>query len=214
MRYKRLLYLVFFWSSLLQGQQLSSKNIAVNPQKKLNIDLTYVAHFEIDTHQEGFIQTELTAEGEYSDMFNLAILESEESYDISLSKNPLYANFNDKLSAHKVLAITLRISVPSKIALDIDGLNSIVYTKGDYRELNVFLNEGVCHLHHNSIKSKIITAKADMYLEMSSIPELVFFQSAFANAPINETLEKDALWIIKSREGNIYRYNKEENEYR
>ena len=143
MRYKRLLYLVFFWSSLLQGQQLSSKNIAVNPQKKLNIDLTYVAHFEIDTHEEGLIQTELTAEGEYSDMFNLSILESEESYDISLSKNPLYANFNDKLSAHKVLAITLKISVPSKMTLDIDGLNSIVYTKGDYRELNVFLNEGV-----------------------------------------------------------------------
>ena len=208
MRYKRLLYLVFFWSSLLQGQQLSSKNIAVNPQKKLNIDLTYVAHFEIDTHEEGLIQTELTAEGEYSDMFNLSILESEESYDISLSKNPLYANFNDKLSAHKVLAITLKISVPSKMTLDIDGLNSIVYTKGDYRELNVFLNEGVCYLNHDSQKSKIITTKADVFLEMNTPLEGIFFQSAFASAPKNNTPENEASWIVKSRDGNIYRANR------
>lgn len=208
------MHLVFLCSSLLQGQQFSSKSIVVNPQKKLNIDLTYVAHFEIDTHQKNYIQTELSAEGEYRDMYNLSILESKEIYDISLSKNPLYANFNDKLSAHKVLAITLKMLVPSQMALDIDGLNSIVYTKGDYRELNVFLNEGVCYLHHNSTKSNIITAKADVYLEMTTIAELIFFQSAFASAPINETLEKDALWIIKSREGNIYRPNREENEYR
>ncbi|MAJ32609.1 MAG: hypothetical protein CMC18_08225 [Flavobacteriaceae bacterium] len=193
---------------MLQGQQLSSKNIAVDLQKKLNVDLTYVAHFEVDTHQENYIQTELAAEGEYRDMYNLSILESEDIYDISLSKNPLYSNFNDKLSAHKVLAITLKILVPSQMVLDIDGLNSIVYTKGNYRELNVFLNEGICFLHHNSIKSKIITAKADVYLEMSTIPELIFFQSAFANAPINETLEIDALWVVKSRAGNIYRSNR------
>ena len=208
MLYRRLLHLVLLWSSLLQGQQLSSKNIAVDLQKKLNVDLTYVAHFEVDTHQENYIQTELAAEGEYRDMYNLSILESEDIYDISLSKNPLYSNFNDKLSAHKVLAITLKILVPSQMVLDIDGLNSIVYTKGNYRELNVFLNEGICFLHHNSIKSKIITAKADVYLEMSTIPELIFFQSAFANAPINETLEIDALWVVKSRAGNIYRSNR------
>ncbi len=208
MLYRRLLHLVLLWSSLLQGQQLSSKNIAVDLQKKLNVDLTYVAHFEIDTHQENYIQTELAAEGEYRDMYILSILESEDIYDISLSKNPLYSNFNDKLSAHKVLAITLKILVPSQMVLDIDGLNSIVYTKGNYRELNVFLNEGICFLHHNSIKSMIITAKADVYLEMSTIPELIFFQSAFANAPINETLEIDALWIVKSRAGNIYRSNR------
>lgn len=202
------MHLVLLWSSLLQGQQLSSKNIAVDLQKKLNVDLTYVAHFEVDTHQENYIQTELAAEGEYRDMYNLSILESEDIYDISLSKNPLYSNFNDKLSAHKVLAITLKILVPSQMVLDIDGLNSIVYTKGNYRELNVFLNEGICFLHHNSIKSKIITAKADVYLEMSTIPELIFFQSAFANAPINETLEIDALWVVKSRAGNIYRSNR------
>lgn len=208
MLYRRLLHLVLLWSSSLQGQQLSSKNIAVDLQKKLNVDLTYVAHFEVDTHQENYIQTELAAEGEYRDMYNLSILESEDIYDISLSKNPLYSNFNDKLSAHKVLAITLKILVPSQMVLDIDGLNSIVYTKGNYRELNVFLNEGICFLHHNSIKSKIITAKADVYLEMSTIPELIFFQSAFANAPINETLEIDALWVVKSRAGNIYRSNR------
>jgi hypothetical protein len=208
LRYKRLLYLVLLWSSLLQGQQLSSKNIAVNPQKKLNIDLTYVAHFEIDTHQENYIQTQLTLEGEYREMFNLSVLETEDTYDISLAKNPLFANFNDKLSAHKVLAITLKLRVPRQTVLDIDGLNSLVYTKGDYRELNVFLNEGVCYLNHDSQKSKIITTKADVFLEMNTPLEGIFFQSAFASAPKNNTPENEASWIVKSRDGNIYRANR------
>ena len=193
---------------MLQGQQLSSKNIAVNPQKKLNIDLTYVAHFEIDTHQENYIQTQLILEGEYREMFNLSVLETEGTYDISLAKNPLFANFNDKLSAHKVLAITLKLRVPRQAVLDIDGLNSLVYTKGDYRELNVFLNEGVCYLNHDSQKSKIITTKADVFLEMNTPSEGIFFQSAFASAPKNNTAENEASWIVKSRDGNIYRANR------
>lgn len=128
---------------------------------------------EFHTGDGNEINIEAEIEGEYSQDLDLKVNTNGTTVLIEAGFAPSFENPNDKLSAHKVVSILLKITIPYFKKLEVYGTNSRVILEGKYKELDVSLSDGECELHN-------IVGNANVKTQSGSIR--VFARSAQINA--------------------------------
>jgi hypothetical protein len=66
---------------------------------------------------------------------------------VSTGFQPNFVIPNDKLGAHKVISISLRISIPKNLNVTLYGTITNVMATGDYANLGISLSDGNCTLN-------------------------------------------------------------------
>ena len=94
------------------------------------------------------ITVEAQMDGEYSADIEVTLVESGNTLQVSAGFSPEFRNPNDKLSAHKVVSISLNILVPEYKSISLFGKNTRVIADGNYRKLAITLADGSCELRN------------------------------------------------------------------
>tara|TARA_R110000765_G_scaffold5454_9_gene17062 strand:- start:337 stop:885 length:549 start_codon:yes stop_codon:yes gene_type:complete len=102
---------------------------------------------EMHTGQGNEVAIEAEIEGEYSQDLDLKVDVNGSTILIEAGFVPSFKNPNDKLSAHKVISIMLKLTIPKNKNVELYGTNSRVVIDGTYKEVNVALSDGVCQLN-------------------------------------------------------------------
>ena len=120
----------------MEGQGVSL--IQINSENCFKVELTTLADKRI------IVESDM--DGEYMQNLLLNVLREGNTVWIGAGFQPNFRNPNDKLSAHKVVSISLKISIPQYLDVSVRGSNSNISATGDYDNFNISLTDGVCTL--------------------------------------------------------------------
>lgn len=129
------------------AQKQVKKTILDPAVQSVQIDVSNCFELVLETWEMPEIKVEAQIEGEYLEDLELRVQEAGNTLMIGAGFNASFINPNDKLSAHKVVSIALRVVVPKRNHINVFGTGARVLVSGDYSNLSIALSNGICELH-------------------------------------------------------------------
>lgn len=163
-----LLLLVLFPLFFVQGQKIVKKSILSPAVSFVQIDAANCFKIDMETSETNEMVVKAIIDGEYKEDLILKVKEVGATLMIGAGFQPSFINPNDKLSAHKIVSISLSILLPEYRSVQVQGTRCNVNAKGIYKNLKVTLDEGKCNLFQVSEAAKIITRSGDINVASSS----------------------------------------------
>mgnify|MGYP000111991646 CR=1 FL=1 len=196
-----LIIILFFSISILSAQKLVKKSVLNDNISLININTENCFKVALETGKSNDILVEAKIEGEYQNDLSLRINEKGTSVFIDAGFNPNFKNPNDKLSAHKVISISLKITIPEHQNVHLYGKSSNVTVGGTYKNLNIVLSDGLCRLNHIKGKTVAKTQSGNIYLNSNEV--LVTAESKYGEVNIGKTTKGNNIFDLSSITGNI-----------
>ncbi len=194
---------MFFASlGMVNAQKVVKKNIIDVNAAHLLIDAANCFKIDLTTNTSKEMVVEAIIDGEYRNDLLVKIEEETSFIKISAGFQPGYIIPNDKLSAHKVISISLRIQVPEQMNVHLFGTNCNVHAAGLYTNLKVTLDDGLCNLENVSKNTVVTTQSGDIYVQSkgATVETKNSFGTVFnGNIPIGDDFFK-----LSTVTGNIY----------
>lgn len=159
---KWICFLFFLTANILHAQKLVKKSITNPEVKAITLDVTNSFELLVDTAPGNEILVQATIDGEYSKELWVNVRESGNTVSITTEFQPNFKNPNDKLSAHKVISIALKVVLPEQKRVTIFGDECNITAKGSYSKLMITLNDGRCHLEGISGTAEVATQSGDI----------------------------------------------------
>ena len=163
---KKYFNIVFFLFCLsVYAQRNTRTEIDAGEIRAINIQTNEIFLIEINTSSQSVISIESHSEGEY---FNNIFISSEINNGALRieSKYPeILTGGYDKLSAHKVFSISLVISIPENLEVQINSNIASVISTGSYKSFFAQLKQGYCHLLDFSGNATVNTYEGDILVE-------------------------------------------------
>ena len=116
----------------------------------------------LETGDNPAIEVEAQMDGEYRDDLQMKVSEVGNTLVLGAGFQPSFKDPNDKLSAHKVVSIALKINIPSYKNVQIFGKSARVVAFGDYLNLSITLSDGTCVLHDISEEVSVRTQSGNI----------------------------------------------------
>ncbi len=110
------------------------------------------------------ISVEAQMDGEYSKDLELTLVEKGNTLTVNAGFPSGFKNPNDKLSAHKVVSISLNISIPEFKNVRLFGTHARVIADGNYKELVITLSDGSCELSNIGEHTKVKTQSGNIVI--------------------------------------------------
>lgn len=194
--------LLCFLAQFSIGQKVIRKTI-INPDNQaIQIDTKNCYKVILETSKNKELSIAAEIEGEYQKDLVVKIEEDGSNVLVGAGFLPNFVNPNDKLSAHKVLSISLKIRVPEYCYVTIFGTNSQVEATGKYRKLKVSLATGNCFLNNVTESVEVKTQKGTINLVTQK--GNIEAESAYGVVKLPKIPEGNSNYKLVSVEGNIY----------
>ncbi len=132
---------------MLSAQKVLKKVVLDTNISLVQIDANNCFEINLETTNGHELVVEATIDGEYKKDLLLTMKEDGTTLHIGGGFQQNFINPNDKLSAHKVISIALRITLPKNKNVAIYGTSCNLMVKGAYKKLDVSLNDGSCDLY-------------------------------------------------------------------
>ncbi|MCM4166711.1 hypothetical protein KCTC52924_01560 [Arenibacter antarcticus] len=145
MKYFLLLLVIGNIPTLIAQKQVT-KTIESANISQVHIDSRNCFSVQLETVDAPGISVLAAMEGEYMTDLMLNLRQEDSVLWIGTGLQPNFINPNDKLSAHKVISISLIISIPKKLQVVVNGNSSNLEVSGTYKSLKITLNDGECYL--------------------------------------------------------------------
>ena len=161
---KKIVIVSFFLLSIAvcKAQKVIEKEFSSEEIYKLSIVDDAIFKIEIQSSENSTIKISAHISGENSE----SIIIEEKIVDGILSLKTGFAPFfsleNDKLAAHKVMAIELKITVPSTISVEIKSKLASVFANGTYKNLAVSIENSNCDLQNFSGNAHLKTISGNI----------------------------------------------------
>ena len=192
----------FLFTQLSVGQKVVEKTLLNPDENFIQLDTKNCYLVELSTSKSKELRVEASIEGEYSK--NLVVRLEEDGANVLISADflPNFRIPNDKLSAHKVISISLKITIPENIMVKVFGTSSKVVAKGNYENLNISLANGDCSLYNVTENIYVKTQKGT--ISVITGKGKVAAKSTYGTVKIAKLPEGNTLYKLESVEGNIY----------
>ena len=118
-----------------------------------------------------------------------------------MSFHPEYHFKNDKLSAHKVISVSMEISLPAEMSVFLKGESSRIEIEGLYKLLQVEMQDGQCNLEQVKGVVKVSTTSGGIWLKSDS--GVVNANTDFGKMNIQELPLGEAEYLLQSVSGDI-----------
>ncbi len=180
----------------------SIQTIAINGNQIFKI--------EVETHNLPEILLRSQIDGEYQDLFQITNSIEGPVLTFQLEENPVVSIPDDKRNAHKVVAASLRLTIPKDMNLDIVSDIASVKLKGSYRQLTVQLLEGFCEIRGEIFMATVNTVNGGIKVETSSGE--VSATSRYGEIKADNFKRKEGKWLLQSIRGDITVINEDERQ--
>ena len=198
------LLLVFFFVGSYWGlaQKLVEKSI-LNPQARF-VEINGKDCFKVSlkTHATPVIRIEASLEGEYAKDLAIKMEEDGANIFISAAFLPSFSDFNDKLSAHKVISIELKITLPEFMKVSFYSTNTNLIATGSYNSLGIQLDDGKCTLSNITHSINVKTQRGEIRLQQ--VAGTIKAKSECGKISKGAVLEGSATFDLYSVEGDIF----------
>jgi len=199
---KSFIYIFLIICTLGFSQKKTERIITVdNSVTHLRFDLDNVFTIKLSTSKSNQVLIKAISEGEYANHFIITEEIKSHKMEISGSIAFTFPNNQDKLSAHKVHAITVEIIVPehlqTHIASDIGNVN----ITGSYNLLEINSFSGNCYLNTVSGSFDIKTVTGD--INLSAKRGVVSAVSKSGVVTQERLLDGNSKYLLKTAKGNI-----------
>ncbi len=194
--------IVFLLSFFAIGQKQVRKTLINHESKSIQIDAENCYKILLDTTEGQEILIDAIIDGEYQKDLIVNIEEEGSNVFISSGFQPNFINPNDKLSAHKVVSIELKIAVPEYMNVHLFGTSTNVHIEGIYRKLRIDLADGICTLLNTGEHVAVKTQNGDIFLQTHS--GIVNTKSNYGKVFGAQIPEGNNLYSLRTVEGNIH----------
>lgn len=167
----------------------------------IQVDATNCFIVEVRTNKGNEITIEAEMEGEYSQDLDLEVSTNGVTLIVETGFSPSFENPNDKLSAHKVVSILLKLNIPQYKQLEIFGTNSRVEVEGVFKELNISLSDGTCVLNKVEANAKVKSQSG--HIEIISDGAQISAESKYGTVSSNTIPYGNSIFKLQTVTGNI-----------
>lgn len=155
----------------------------------------------LETVEGKAVEVDAQMDGEYSEDLHMNVSEEGNTLVLGAGFQPSFINPNDKLSAHKVVSIALKIKVPSYKDVEVYGNSARVIAFGDYSNLDITLSDGTCELHQVSQEVNVRTQSGNILVYADSANILA--ETKYGSYSKNSIPNGDDQYRLNSVTGNI-----------
>jgi hypothetical protein len=198
-----LLFVLFFILNFLQlkAQRETIQTFDASSIKEVIIEVDEVFNVEIETANTPVIKLSTLSEGEYLNEIVIQTQQDLHSFQLNSQYREILTSGFDKLSAHKVYAVHLKLVIPKNLNVivisNIASLNAV----GNFKKLEAELKSGACRLIDFSGQALINTFQGNVYVETTTAN--VKATTNHGNLQIDEKLSFGSLIEIKSIYGDV-----------
>ncbi|MDR6300045.1 hypothetical protein [Mesonia maritima] len=147
------------------GQRESVQIFEAETISELYINADEVFKITLETTQTDKIKLAVFSEGEYTQQIGIKTEQKGNQLHIFSAYPEILTSGYDKLSAHKVFAVILHITLPKHKKVIIQSNIASVYASGTYNYFETELTSGKCSLTSFSGEAIINTIKGDVLIE-------------------------------------------------
>jgi hypothetical protein len=122
------------------------KQLDISEIKKIELFADAVFKIKITTSKTKTLTIHTTVEGEYAESVVLDIKRSLSTLTIMPGLTPFFIKKNDKLAAHKVMAIELELIIPENLYVTISSTLASLHCSGYYKYFQAYLESGNCDI--------------------------------------------------------------------
>tara|TARA_R110002051_G_scaffold45660_3_gene92081 strand:+ start:349 stop:939 length:591 start_codon:yes stop_codon:yes gene_type:complete len=185
----------------LKGQKNLYRTIIANDISFVQVNAANFFKVEFHTVEGNEITIEAEMEGEYSQDLDIEVNTNGNTLLIAAGFAPSFENPNDKLSAHKVVSILLKLTIPNFKKVEVYGTNSRVVLEGKYKELDVSLSDGECELHNIVGNANVKTQSGSISVFAKSVQ--INANSKYGKVSFNPIPEGLFIYKLQTMTGNI-----------
>lgn len=197
------LIIALLLSSTVIAQKRLEKSFDATGIDNIIVEGNGIYTITITTAQVNVITLKATIQGETFE--NLLITEKQKlgTITFSLEYSPFFKPENDKLAAHKVVAVELFLEVPENKTVKVNSDLALFKGSGRFKEIEVSLKQRDCYLSNFLGNGVFQTLKGDIIIE--ALSEVSGTAKTQKGSVIN-TLKKHQKFKIsaESKHGNIH----------
>lgn len=183
------------------AQKVVKKSIVSPSISLISIDASNCFEIYVDTHDSDEMSVIAKIEGEYQNDLQVNLKKNGTTINVDAGFNANFINPNDKLSAHKVVSISLHIVLPKNSSAQIYGNDCNVGLLGVYDQLDVTLNDGFCEINASTTRASIETQSGNIMLNANEAT--VEAKSKFGRVKGDSIPAGNNVYILSTVTGNI-----------
>lgn len=126
----------------LHAQKHSEKTYDASSLTMIHIDAARIFEVILEDTDEDLLRVVVDIEGEYQNEMTLGAKKEGSTLYLKGVFLPSFEDPNDKLSAHKVLSVRVRVTVPRHLKVELSGLSTRVEAIGYFEDLVVRTSKG------------------------------------------------------------------------
>ena len=138
--------LLFFGTVFCTAQKVIQKEIASDGIQILSIPDDVIYKITIQSSEESIVKISAHISGVHAESVVIDARIIEDTLSLKTGFTPFFDLENDKLAAHKVMAIEMEITLPKEMAVQIKSKLASVNTEGIFKNLDISLENGNCIL--------------------------------------------------------------------
>lgn len=196
-------YFIFLVSICCFSQKAVEKRVYAKGITLIDIDAQNVYKVSIKTHASNDVLIATVMDGEYQNEFINTIKEDGTTLYIGVENRPLFDNPNDKLSAHKVVAVALGVIVPAYKQVQITGNYTQVYVEGAYDNLRVSTENEMVYMK-NTLGNLIQARTRNGNIVVKNSKGNFEAISKYGKVYIEKSEKGNTKFELNSLNGNIY----------
>jgi len=203
-------FFIFFFLSIVHSQNNRYERIVSESIQTIAINGNQIFKIEVETHSSREILLRSKIDGEYQDLFQITNSTEGSVLTFQLEENPVVSIPDDKRNAHKVVAATLRLTIPKDMNLDIVSDIASVKLKGSYRQLTIQLLEGFCEIYGEIYMATVNTVNGGITVKTSRGE--VSATSRYGKIKADDFKRKEGKWLLQSIRGDITVINEDDRQ--
>lgn len=199
---KVFMFVLFMSFGMLNAQKVVKKAVQNPETSSLLIDANNCYQIDLTTTSAKDIVIEAFMDGEYKNDLLIKIEEDGPTIAVSAGFHPNFIKPNDKLSAHKVISIALKVQLPKNMKVNLFGANANVYATGNYEDIRVTLDDGNCNFNTIMGMASATTQSGDIYVYSNGA--IIETNTNFGHISNNGIPKGDNYFKLTTTKGNIY----------
>lgn len=197
-----IVFLLVFGTAFCTAQKVIQKEIASEGIQTLSIADDIIYKITIQSSEASIVKISAQISGEHAESVVIETRIIEETLSLKTGFTPFFDLENDKLAAHKVMAIEMEIALPKEMAVEIKSKLASVNTDGIFKNLDISIENGNCNLTNFSGNAHIKTMGGNIAVWAKNT---VSGEAISKNGTVGNELPKQRKFLVEaeSSSGNI-----------
>lgn len=196
-----LLLFLFFGMQRSVGQKRVTKTLLSPEVSAITIDGDLCYRIILETADTKEVSVEARMDGEYHKELLVNFRRAGKTLYLEPRFSPDFRFPNDKLGAHKVVSVSMRVTLPRDKEILLTARSCQISASGKFRDLKIAFNDGLCDLSHTAENTEVRTGTASIFAHLSS--GLVEAESRYGEVRLEPIPEGDHHLRLLSTTGDI-----------